>query len=424
MAQAVSRRRTGLYLVIALCTGYVASQFYRTANAVIAPELMRELSISPESIGAVTGAFFLAFAIMQIPAGVLLDRFGPRRVMSGVLLVAVAGSLVFASADSAPGLAAGRVLMGIGCAAGLMGSMVVFARWFSQKWFATLSSVIFAAGGAGSLLSTTPLALVSESIGWRGAFIGTAAVTTGMAAVLFLVLRDAPPGHAVSSRKAETPGEILAGLGQILRDRRIWRISAMQAVTYPVLMTIGALWAGPYLNDVYGLDAVTRGNVLLALNLAVIAGVLAYGPLEQFFDSRKWVVAGGAVATVVLLGILAAVPDWPLWQAIALLVLFMVLGGYPMILHAHARAILPDHLVGRGLTVQNMAAFVSVFVMQWVSGIIVGAFENTDAPALPYRLVFAFLGVSILVALLIYLRIDDVKPSAIARARANSSAGD
>ena len=410
MAQAVSRR-TGISLVAALCIGYVASQFYRTANAVIAPDLMRELSISPESMGAVTGAFFLAFAAMQIPAGVLLDRFGPRRVMSGILLLAVAGSLVFAAAESAPGLAAGRVLMGAGCAAGLMGSMVVFARWFPQKWFATLAAVIFAVGGLGNLMATTPLALVSESIGWRGAFIGMAVLTTGMAAVLFLVLRDAPPGHAISSRRVETPREILAGLGQVLRDRRIWRLSAMQAVGYPVLMTIVALWAGPYLDDVHGLDAVTRGNVLLGLNLAMITGVLAYGPLEQFFNSRKWVVAGGAVATIVLLGILAAAPEWSLWQAIALLVLFTCLGSYPMILHAHARAILPDHLVGRGLTVQNMAAFVSVFVMQWVSGIIVGAFQDADAPALPYRLVFVFLGLSILVALLVYLRIDDVKPS-------------
>lgn len=420
---AVVSRRTGLSLLVALCIGYVASQFFRTANAVIAPDLMRELSISAESMGAITGAFFLAFAAMQIPAGVLLDRFGPRRVMSGMLLLAVAGSLVFASAEGTPGLAAGRVLMGAGCAAGLMGSMVVFSRWFSQKWFATLGAVIFAVGGIGNLLATTPLALASESIGWRGAFVGMAALTAGMAAVLFLVLRDAPPGHAISSRKAETPGEILAGLGEVLRDRRIWRISAMQAVTYPVLMTIVGLWAGPYLDDVHGLDAVTRGNVLLALNVAMIAGVLAYGPLEQYFDSRKWVVAGGAAATVVLLGILAAVPDWSLWQVIVLLVLFMGIGGYPMILHAHARAILPDHLVGRGLTVQNMAAFVSVFVMQWVSGMIVGAFESTDDPALPYRLVFAFLGLSILAALLVYLRIEDVKPGAATRVRANSSAG-
>jgi sugar phosphate permease len=406
-------RRTRIALIAALCIGYVASQFYRTANAAIAPELMRELSISPESMGAVTGVFFLMFAAMQIPAGVLLDRFGPRRVMSGLLLSAVAGSLVFAAADGALGLGFGRGLMGAGCAAGLMGSMVVFARWFPQRYFATLAAVIFAVGGIGNLMATTPLAMASAAIGWRGAFTGMAGITVAMAAVLFLVLRDAPPGHPVSARAPETPRQILAGLGQVLRDRRIWYISAMQAVAYPILMTISALWAGPYLDEVYGLDAIARGNVLLALNVAMILGVLAYGPLDRLFDSRKWVVVAGTALTILLLAVLAAVPGWSLWQIVVLLVLFMGLGGYQMILHAHTRAILPDHLVGRGLTVQNTAAFVGVFAMQWASGYIIGAFQGAGDPALPYRVVFAFLAGATLIALLVYLRIEDARPSAI-----------
>jgi len=406
-------RRTRAALIAALCLGYVASQFYRTANAAIAPELMRELSISPESMGAVTGLFFLVFALMQIPAGILLDRFGPRRVMSALLLSAVAGSLVFATADAAPGLGLGRSLMGAGCATGLMGSMVVFARWFPQRHFATLAAVIFSVGGAGNLLATTPLAAASEAIGWRAVFVWAAAVTVGMAAVLYLVLRDAPPGHPVTGRLRETPRQILSGLGQVLRDRRIWYICAMQAVAYPVVITISALWAGPYLDEVHGLDPVARGNVLLALNVAMILGVLVYGPLDRLFDTRKWVVAAGAAMTVLVLAVMAAAPRWPLGQIVGLLVVFIGLGGYQMMLHAHARAILPDHLVGRGLTVQNTATFVGVFAMQWVSGIIIGAYRDAGDPALPYRLVFAFLGVSTLIALLIYLRIEDARPSTI-----------
>ena len=162
----------------------------------------------------------------------------------------------------------------------------------------------------------------------------------------------------------------------------------------------------------HGLSPVARGNVLLALNVAMILGVLAYGPLDRLFDTRKWVVAAGAAMTVLVLAVMAAAPRWPLWQIVGLLVAFIGLGGYQMILHAHTRAILPDHLVGRGLTVQNTAAFVGVFVMQWASGIIIGAFGDAGDPALPYRLVFAFLGGSTLVALLVYLRIEDAKPSA------------
>ena len=236
-------------------------------------------------------------------------------------------------------------------------------------------------------------------------------ITVGMAATLLLVLRDAPPGHPVASRPPESPRQILSGLGQVLRDRRIWLICAMQAVAYPIIVTISALWAGPLLDEVYGLDAIMRGHVLMALNVAMILGVMVFGPLDRLFDTRKRVVVAGCAASVLLLGVLAAVPHWPLWQLVPLLLLFMALGGYQMVLHAHTRAILPDHLVGRGLTVQNTATFVGVFAMQWGSGVIIGAFRDAADPALAYRVVFAFLGAAALVALLVYLRIEDAPPS-------------
>lgn len=406
-----SSGRAGFAIIAALCTGYVASQFYRSANAVIAPELMAELSISPESMGAITGMFFLAFALMQVPTGLLLDRFGPRVVMPGLLMIAVAGSIIFAVGDSEGGLALARGLMGVGCASGLMGSMVVFARWFPQDRFGMLAALIFSVGGLGNLLATTPLAAASEAIGWRGAFIGMAAVTAGMVVLLYAVVRDAPPGHPALDRKPETARQIMAGLGRVLREKRLWYVSAMQFVGYPVLMTIGALWAGPYMTEVHGLDPIARGNVLLAINVAILAGVMALGPLDRIFDTRKWIVVAAAVATIVVLALLTALPAPPLWLAISLLVVFGFVGAYQMVLHAHARAIFPEHLVGRGLTVQNTVAIGGVFVMQWISGIIVERFATVEDPAWAYRVVFGFLGLFTLLALLVYLRIEDAKPS-------------
>ncbi|MDH5558514.1 MAG: MFS transporter [Alphaproteobacteria bacterium] len=410
MAETASPR-AGIIIVAALCTGYVASQFYRSANAVIASELMAELSISPESMGAITGVFFLTFALMQVPTGVLLDRFGPRIVMPAMLMLAVAGSVIFAMSESEGSLAFARGLMGVGCAAGLMGSMVVFARWFPQNRFGTLAALIFSVGGIGNLLATTPLAATSEAIGWRGSFVGMAAITVGMAALLYAVIRDAPPGHPALARKRETAGQVIAGLGQVLREKRLWYVSAMQFVGYPVLMTIGALWAGPYLTDVHGLDAISRGNVLLAINVAIIAGVMAMGPLDRIFDTRKWIVAVAATATAAILGLLTILPDPPLWQAVTLLILFGLVGPYQMVLHAHARAIFPEHLIGRGLTVQNTVAIGAVFLMQWLSGFIVERFADAADPAFAYRVVFGFLAAITLLALLVYLRIEDAKPS-------------
>jgi sugar phosphate permease len=410
MAESPSSR-TGIVIVAALCIGYVASQFYRSANAVIAPELMAELSISPESMGAITGMFFLTFALMQVPTGLLLDRFGPRIVMPALLMIAVAGSAIFAVGDSEGNLAFARGLMGVGCASGLMGAMVVFARWFPQDRFGTLAALIFSVGGLGNLMATTPLAAASEAIGWRGSFIGMAGITAGMAILLYAIIRDAPPGHPALDRKPETGRQVLAGLGQVLCEKRLWYVSAMQFVGYPVLMTIAALWAGPYLTEVHGLDAIGRGNVLLAVNIAILVGVMAMGPLDRIFDTRKWIVAAAAVATILVLMLLTILPDPTLWQAITLLILFGLVGPYQMVLHAHARAIFPEHLVGRGLTVQNSVAIGAVFLFQWLSGVIVQSFADSADPAYAYRVVFGVLAAVTLAGLLVYLRIEDAKPS-------------
>ncbi len=138
---------------------------------------------------------------------------------------------------------------------------------------------------------------------------------------------------------------------------------------------------------------------------------MAMGPLDRIFDTRKWIVVAAAAATMLVLLLLAVLPRPSIWQAVGLLVLFGFVGPYQMVLHAHARAIFPEHLVGRGLTVQNSVAIGAVFLMQWVSGIIVEKFDDPADPAVAYRLVFGFLGAVTLLAMLVYTRIEDARPS-------------
>lgn len=399
-----------------LCAGFVASQFFRVSTAVIAPELMQSLAISPEIMGMVTGVFFLAFAAAQLPAGVLLDRFGPRRTMSGLFAIAVAGSVVFALAEDAIGLTIGRALMGLGCATGLMGSLVAISRWFPARQFARLSSLIYTIGGAGFLMATTPLAAAADWIGWRGAFWMMALATAALAVLLYGVVRDAPPGHVLRDRPPETApenaNEIMRGLKEVLANRDLRFICAIQFVNYGAVLSIIGLWAGPYLNDVHGLTGVARGNVLLALNLAMLIGVMGFSVGERWLNTRKWTIGAGAVVSAVALVVLALVPDLGLWPAVALLMLFAMASAYIMLIHAHARAVLPDHIVGRGLTLQNLAVFLGVFAIQTASGFIIGYFAagRDIAPEIAYRGVFGFLALITLVSLAIYLWVRDVRP--------------
>ena len=402
--------RIAVRMLAVLCAAFMASQFFRVSNAVIAPELMRTLSISSEAMGAITGAYFLAFGIMQIPTGMLLDRFGPRRTMSGLFVIAACGSAVFATAEGAFGLAVARALIGVGCAAGLMGILVTIARWYPPERFARLSSTVYVVGGAGVLFATTPLAAAADTIGWRGAFWAMALITLGLAVMLFAMVRDAPSGKVIDGAN-ETFREMLAGVRAAGANRQLLHVCAIQFVNYGTILAIVGLWAGPYLNDIHGMQGVLRGNVLFVINLAMLAGVLGYGALERRLRSRKRAIAGGSVASAAILVVLAVWPDIGPWPAVGLLVAFTLTSAHIMLNHAHARAVLPDHLVGRGLTLQNVAVFFGVTAMQSATGFIVGAFAEAGeaAPDIAYRSVFGFLALMIVVSLLLYLPVRDVR---------------
>lgn len=416
---AEARHRRRAWAIFAALVGtYVASQFFRASLTVIAPDLMRDLALSAESIGGIAGLFFLVFGLVQIPVGVLLDRFGPRRVMPILFLIAVLGALVFAAADSGAGLAAGRSLLGLGCAAGLMGAMVVIGRWFPREKFATMGGILMGVSSVGVLMAATPLAWASATIGWCGAFVISAAVTALLAGMLYLVVRDAPPGSADAEPFKESPREILAGIGTVMKNGLLWRIVAMQLTIYPSVMTVATLWAGPYLADVHGLDTEQRGDALNILFGALVVSPLLLGPLDRVFNTRKWVVIGSAVSLATILFTFAIWPQATLWQALGLLLLLGLASAGSLVLHAHARSVLPERLVGRGMTLQNTASIGGIFLWQAATGFIIGAFDAPDGvvPEIAYRAAFGFLGVMLVVSLSIYVWIDDVKPGHVAAA--------
>lgn len=400
-------------VVAALCVAFVVSQFYRSSNAVIAPDLMRDVGLTPEALGILTGVFFVTFGLLQLPIGVLLDRLGPRLTMASTLVLAVAGALVFATAETMAGLTFGRVLMGAGCASVFMDALVVCARWYPPARLAAAAGVLLGVGGLGNVLSTTPLALAAGAIGWRGAFLGMAALTALAVVAVFTVVRDAPPGHAFHTRQRETFGTAFAGVREVLGDRRMRLVLIMAFVGYPTTATIHGLWGGPYLHDALGLDGVGRGNVLLAMAGGLIVGMLGVGSLDRIFDTRKRLVMFGALTTAALLGVLALAPTPSPVTAMLLFGALGVIGAYVVVILAHGRAFFPERLVGRALTAINFASFMGVAAMQVATGFIVGAFPATNgaAPEIAYRSVFGFLALMIAIAVTVYSRVEDRRPS-------------
>jgi predicted MFS family arabinose efflux permease len=412
--------RRGLIIVTTLATAYVASHFFRASNVTIGLDLMRDLAIGPEALGALTGAFFFGFAAMQIPCGFFFDRFGPRRSVAGMLILATTGGIIFTLAPTWPILLTGRVLMGAGFGVMLIGSMVVISRWFPPDRFSTLTAMVMSIGLLGNLAATTPLAWASQAIGWRAVF-GAAVVFTALAAIaVWLVVRDAPPGHPFLARTPEPPRQMLQGLIEVLRNPRLKPILALNFSNYACTFTVQGLWGGPFLREVHGLSPIEAGNVLLIAVIAYQVGMLAFGPLDRLLDTRKWIATGGSLVIISILATLALASDPPIWVPIGAILGIGFFSASSTMVMTHGRGIIPDRLIGRGIATINTFVMLGVACMQTLSGIIVGAFEPLADGArteTAYRALFGVLAAVLIVAVAIYSRSQDVRPSDEMRAR-------
>lgn len=388
------------------------SQFYRSCLGVIAPELSNDLDLSPEELGSANGAFFLAMALMQIPVGMLFDRIGPRRTVAAFTAIAVAAAAWQAMAASAESLIAARFLLGIGCAASFMGAVTLCAWWYPGAKLSTMLSRLFAFSQVGIFLAATPLAVASAAMGWRWTFAAMAAATAATAVLFYLLVRDRAPQLALDL-KPEPVADVLRGLVSVWRTPGLLPILAIHTFAYASMATVLGLWAGPYLADVHGLDGPARGNVILAMAAAQLAGILIYGPLDRVFNTRKWIVVPGALATVAILATLALVPALPLWAAVALLVLFCGVTSYAVVIVAHGSSLFPPHLTGRGVTTVNLAQVVGLAGLPVLTGALVGAFPVEGGgthPEIAYRWAFGSIAAVLALGLAIYLTAKDAKP--------------
>jgi predicted MFS family arabinose efflux permease len=407
-------RRQAVVIVVTLATVYVASHFFRAANVTIGLDLMRELGIGPETLGALTGAFFFGFSAMQLPCGLLFDRYGPRLTVFAMLLLAIVGATIFTLAYDPTVLVIGRTLMGAGFGVMLIGSMVVISRWFPPDRFATLTALVMIIGLAGNLIATTPLAWATQLVGWRVAFAAVVVFTAVGALAVWLVVRDAPPGHPFLAREPETPAAMLRGLIEVLRSPGLPYFIAINFCNYACTFTVQGLWGGPYLKEVHGLSPVEFGNVLLAAVVAYMLGQMIFGPLDRLLDTRKYIAMGGTLAIAALLAIMALVERAPLWLGIVMIVGTGFLSASSMMIMAHARAGFADRLIGRAIGTLNTSVMLGVAVMQSLSGFIIGAFERLPdgvRPEIAYRTLYGVLALVLVVACAIYARVGDIKPS-------------
>jgi predicted MFS family arabinose efflux permease len=369
--------------------------------AVIAPELAGELSLDPQALGNLQAFWIAGFVVMQAPVGWALDTIGPRRTVASLMLAAVAGALLFAVAQTAFQLNLAMILIGVGCGSIFMGAIYVFGRVNRPEQFALLCSWLLGIGTAGNLLAASPLAFVAQSIGWRGAMIGMAGTTAVSAVSVFLLIRD--PERIVTHG---TRG-FWSGVGDILAIRALWPLLPLTAVSYAVVLGERGLWAGPYFAEVHGLEQVARGNALLVMAGAMSVGALLYGPLDRLLGTRKWIVAPGALLTAIGFVALATL-DLSLGGATAVMGLIGAFGMSYGVLMAHGRSFVPDHLLGRGITLLNILFIGGAGILQPVSGAFMSAITGRS-PAEAYASLHLAFGLLLIAALAVYIFARDRK---------------
>lgn len=397
--------------IAALAIGYVLSQFYRSFMAVLTPALTTELGMTKADLSIASGAWFAVFALAQFAVGVWLDHFGPRRTASIMLaLFGGAGAFLFAAA-SAPWMAiAAMALIGLGCSPILMSALFIYARNYSPARFAVLASWTIAFGTAGNVIGAAPLAAAAQLVGWRASMAALGVATLLTAAAIALFVRDPakPEGTAAG-------GSGLSGYAELFSMRVLWPIMPLTALNYAPATGIRGLWSGPYLADVYGADSLLIGEVTVFMALAMVGGAFLYGPLDNIFHTRKWVAVVGNIVTVLAAAYLALHPTPGIAGATMLFIVIGLAGGSYGLLMAHARAFVPAHLTGRGVTLMNFFSIGGVGAMQFATGGVVTLYSTLDNPASGYVALFAFYALTVGLAVLVYLFSRDAKPEVARR---------
>jgi sugar phosphate permease len=392
-----NRQRWTIFAVLALM--YILVYFYRVSLAVVAGDISRELKLTPQQLGSLSGILFYVYAVAQLPLGPMIDRLGSRLVISGCGVLTTVGGILFAQADSFGMAMIARVLIGIGTASVLMATFTIFSHWFSKQEFGRISGFMVAVGNLGNLAATAPLAIAVGAVGWRWSFLMIGICQALVTALVFGMVRDRPPMFLSSAvlpvdtnGASEKPG-MLEAWGDIFGNGDFWLLGAIAFAWYGNYLALQGLWGGPYLMDVLHLSRESSGRMLMFTSLGFICGSVVTDTIaRRFFKSYKRTLLAGQL---LLLLLMSAFLGWAeIIPQVLLGVVFFAIGlavSSGVMIYPIIRSMFPVRIVGTALTSLNFFVLMGAAVAQHGMGIIVGRFEKVAEAISPTALHTAFL---------------------------------
>jgi predicted MFS family arabinose efflux permease len=367
----------------AFAAAYFISAALRTVTATLAPTLTQEFALQARDLGLLSGGYFLGFAALQIPLGVWLDRYGPRRVILLMLSIAVLGCAVFAVATNFASLLLARVLCGLGVSVCLMAPLTAYRRWLNPETQLRANSWMLMSGSLGMLCATLPVQAAMPVLGWRGIFWTLALL---VAIAMALIALCVPAWREALSDKPLQPS--VAGEGQ---SQSIWRHPVFVRMVpigffiYGGMIAIQTLWVGPWMTRIAGYTAAEAAGGLFAINFAMLINYWAWGWINPKLASRGWdavrlmriglpfsllaLPLAVLVATDTPLAAALVLPIWIVW------IFYFVTSAFVSLAQPAVGMAFESHMAGRALTAYNLVIFMGVFIVQWGIGLGIDLFR-------------------------------------------------
>lgn len=403
--------RYRLWIFLILAAQYLVVYFHRVAPAVVAQDLVGSFHISATALGVLASAYFYPYGAMQIPVGILSDSWGPKKTIILFSLIAAIGAIGFGLAPYFGIAIAARSFVGLGLAAVFVSSMRIFALWFRGAQLARVAGALMAVGGIGWFSATTPLAVLSDMIGWRLAVV---IVGVGSIGVIFLIWRfveDSPEKKGfppvVGAGEGMPAGRrnVLRDLKVILKNKYFWSIAVWFVMRGGALFGFFGLWAGPYLTDVYGFTKGRAGNILSMIAFAMIFVSPVIGHLsDRTLKSRKKILVWSSVLNILCFA--CALYFFDRLGVVSLYVLFFFMGitisSVGTVAIVTTKELFPDEIAGTSMGTINLFPFVGAIIFQPLMGYVLDRAGNTGGsyPLFAYRQMLWIFFITSIIALI------------------------
>jgi MFS family permease len=401
----------------ALAFGYAF--FQRVAPSVMVEDLMRDFAVSAAVLGQLSALYFYPYALLQLPLGALLDRYGARLLLTVSVAIAALGTLLFATAGSLWVAYAGRFLVGAGSAAGFIASLALASRWFQPRRFATLTGLSMLIAMLSGIAAQAPLAAVIDRLGWRTATGLSGLFAVGLLVATALLVRNAPGDRRLVSPAVQHGGTavgLLSLLAHALARFQIWRIALIATSMTGPLLAFGSLWGVPYLMTAYGLERAPAAGLVSAVFIGWAVGAPATGWLSDAIGYRKRPLVAAASINCLLIGLLVFVPALPLPLMVVLMFALGAAGAAMSLTFALAREVTRHAYHGAVTGLVNGMTVASGAVLQPVIGALLDhSWDGTIAEgvrvyaAADYRFAFASLLVWAIMGLALTLGVAETR---------------